>query len=95
MLGVNLPFSGGFYLRELPYGMIRLMIRGFNAQGRPVIVYCHPWEFDPDHPRPRSTTSRERLSHYGFLRGNREKFNRLLGDFSFGPLGQAMEQNAS
>jgi polysaccharide deacetylase family protein (PEP-CTERM system associated) len=95
VLGVNLPFSGGFYLRALPYPMIRLMIRSFNAQGRHVIVYCHPWEFDPDHPRPRSTTLRERLSHYGFLRGNREKFKRLLGDFSFGPLGQAVREDAS
>lgn len=88
--GVNLPFSGGFYLRALPYAVTRTLIRRLNARGTPVIVYCHPWEFDPDHPVPEYVTARERLSHYGFLKGARDKYLRLLDDFPFAPLGRAL-----
>ena len=86
--GVNLPFSGGFYFRALPYAALTWAFRRLNQRGRGVVFYCHPWEFDPDHPRPPSTTMRERLSHYGFLRGSRAKLERLLTDFRFAPLGE-------
>jgi len=93
MAGVNLPFSGGFYFRTLPYVLVRGLTSHLNSSGRPVIFYFHPWEFDPDHPRPESVTLRERLSHYGGLRGARKKFERLLGDFDFAPLGTAMKKH--
>jgi len=88
--GVNLPFSGGFYLRALPYALTRTLIQRLNAQGTPVIIYCHPWEFDPGHPVPEYVTVRERLSHYGFLQDARDKYLRLLDDFAFAPLGRAL-----
>ena len=91
LAGVNFPFSGGFYFRVLPYFLIRNITQHFNSKDKPVIFYFHPWEFDPDHPKPKSVTWRERLSHYGGLRGTRKKFERLLRDFSFCPLGSAIE----
>jgi polysaccharide deacetylase family protein (PEP-CTERM system associated) len=89
LLGVNLPFSGGFYFRALPYPLVRKLTRNLNREGIPVIFYFHPWEFDSDHPVSPTTTSRERLSHYGGLQKARSKFLRLLGDFKFVPLGLA------
>jgi len=92
LAGVNLPFSGGFYFRTLPYVIVRNLTSYLNSKGNPVIFYFHPWEFDPDHPKPESITLRERLSHYGGLKGARRKFERLLTDFHFGPLGLAMKK---
>ncbi len=86
LLGVNLPFSGGFYFRALPYRLIKELTLNLNKDGTPVVFYFHPWEFDPDQPVSPTTTLRERLSHYGRLRATRPKFLKLLKDFKFVPL---------
>lgn len=81
----NLPFSGGFYLRFWPYRSLRWAVSKLNAAGRPVVVYLHPWELDPDHPRiplPRRIS----LTHYHNLRSTRSKLARLLSDFRFAPM---------
>jgi len=43
--GMTLPASGGGYFRLLPYALIRRALRAVNAEGRPLVVYCHPYEF--------------------------------------------------
>jgi polysaccharide deacetylase family protein (PEP-CTERM system associated) len=50
LLGVNLPFSGGGYLRLLPWWAFRLLRAGAARQGVPAIVYTHPWEMDDYRP---------------------------------------------
>lgn len=51
LLGVNIPFSGGFYLRLHPAAFIDRAERRLNRRGRPVIYYVHPWEYDLEQPR--------------------------------------------
>jgi polysaccharide deacetylase family protein (PEP-CTERM system associated) len=87
LFGQNLPFSGGFYFRALPYALVARATKRLNAAGESVMFYFHPWEFAPAHQRPPSVTRRERLSHYGFLAGAQKKFSRLLSDFPFARLG--------
>jgi len=43
--GMNLPASGGGYFRLMPYALIRRALEAVNAEGRPLVVYCHPYEF--------------------------------------------------
>ncbi len=43
--GMSLPVSGGGYFRLLPYAFIRRAFKTVNAEGRPFVVYCHPYEF--------------------------------------------------
>ena len=86
--GKRVPFSGGFWFRQLPYTVVRRITQAKNVAGEPVVFYFHPWEFDPAHPRPACTTARERLSHYSRLRGAHGKLCRLLGDFDFEPMGR-------
>ena len=81
--GKTLPFSGGVWLRNLPYPVVRKMTASKNVRGEPVIFYVHPWEFDPAHPQPDCTTLREKASHYSGLRNARSKLERLLNDFEF------------
>jgi len=85
MLGVNWPVAGGFYLRLLPYRLFKGCLRWLNREGRPAIIYVHPWDLDPDHPRP-NPTLRERFTHYYNLQGTEAKLAALLRDFRFGPL---------
>ena len=85
MGGVNLPFGGGGYLRLLPMSFTRWAIeRTHRREGRPVMVYFHPWELDPDQPRlPGSWKSRFR--HYRGLAKTEERLQEILSLGTFQP----------
>ena len=85
LLGTNLPIAGGGYFRLLPYWMTRQAIQHLNcADQLPVIVYLHPWEFDPEQPMLEAR-GLSRFRHYLNLHKTEMRFARLLEDFSFGP----------
>jgi len=83
----RLPFSGGGYLRLLPYPLIAGQIRRFNRAGHPAIVYLHPREVDPSHPRLKMPLVR-RLKSYVNLSTTLPKLQRLLTHFRFKALDQ-------
>lgn len=85
VMGRKLPISGGFYMRFLPYAIFRQGVRLLSEEGLPLIFYLHPWEIDPDHPRPslRWQTMRERFTHYWGLHTVEKKLKLLLQDFKF------------
>jgi len=61
VLGRNIPVAGGGYFRLLPLWFMRRGLRQAARQGRPAVLYFHPWEFDPEMPRlPLSRTGRLR-----------------------------------
>jgi polysaccharide deacetylase family protein (PEP-CTERM system associated) len=88
--GVRLPAGGGGYLRIYPYSLTRWALSNVNDSGRPVIVYVHPWELDSDQPRVSVSLTR-RFRHYYNLGRTEERLRYLLGDFTFGPLSQALQ----
>ncbi len=70
----------------LPYGWTRWGIAQLNQQERrPAVFYLHPWEIDPDQPRLQ-TSMLGRMRHYGRLEQTEQRLQRLLSEFSFGPL---------
>ena len=83
--GMDLPMAGGFYVRALPYSSVRWAIDRLNRQGKPAILYVHPWELDLGQTY-RQVTPRERVTHYHGRRGLERKLNRLFADFRFAPL---------
>jgi polysaccharide deacetylase family protein (PEP-CTERM system associated) len=85
LCGLKLPISGGFYLRLLPYGVLKWGLRRINREGLPGIVYLHPWDLDPGQPLI-NPTPRERITHYYNLSTTERKLKRLLMDFSFAPM---------
>jgi polysaccharide deacetylase family protein (PEP-CTERM system associated) len=88
-LGVTWPMAGGFYLRLLPYSIFKRGLAQLNREGKPGIIYLHPWELDPDHPRP-DPTLRERFTHYYNLHRTATKLTALLRDFRFAPLAELL-----
>jgi polysaccharide deacetylase family protein (PEP-CTERM system associated) len=51
--GVNVPTGGGGYFRLLPLRVLEWTIDQVQRTCRPAVVmlYFHPWEFDPQQPR--------------------------------------------
>jgi len=78
-----MPIGGGGYLRLLPYRYTMAGIRAVNREERkPVCIYFHPWEIDPDQPRLASSMI-SRMRTYTGVKGMRRKLERLLSDFRF------------
>ena len=92
-LGKRRPVGGGGYFRLLPYWVIRRAWRQLDRLGRPGIVYMHPYEYDPSEMKAyRGSVSLKQRIHQGLGRkGFSRKIDRLLLDFSFGPICQALE----
>jgi len=85
LLGWNFPVGGGGWLRHYPYQVTRWGIRRVNAEGRPALVYLHPWELDPDQPRLNGSLWRQFL-HYRNLDKMADRLRALCRDFRFAPL---------
>ena len=73
---------GGGYLRLATKKMIRWGIEKLQEAGQPLIVYVHPREIDPDHPRlPLSL--RRRFKCYVNLKSTMDKLKWLCLNYSF------------
>jgi polysaccharide deacetylase family protein (PEP-CTERM system associated) len=92
ILGRRLPVAGGGYFRLFPYGLTRRAITRINARdGRPAMVYLHPWEIDPDQPRlPVGPLTRFR--HLVNVGRTEARLTRLLSDFSFAPAAEVLAE---
>jgi polysaccharide deacetylase family protein (PEP-CTERM system associated) len=83
-LRADVPASGGGYFRLLPYPLSRMLLTHAGRVHRsPAIFYLHPWEIDPDQPRPRDAPLLSRFRHYLNLDRTEPRLRRLLGDFTW------------
>jgi len=77
VMGKNLAVAGGGYFRLLPLSLMKRGLRQAEAEGRPAILYFHPWEFDPDMPRmPLSTAGK--LRTYTGLKSTVDKLEQII-----------------
>jgi len=74
---INLPTTGGAYLRLLPFGMQLGSIRSLVNHGRPFVLNIHPWELDPGQPRF-EVGALTRWTHYHNLGKTEERVRALL-----------------
>ncbi len=65
ILGKRVNMFGGGYLRLFPWVLIRWGIGRLHDAGHPVIVYIHPREVDPHHPRLPLSAVRRFKSYVG------------------------------
>lgn len=73
---------GGGYFRLAPLSLIRWGIRHLERQGRPLIVYLHPREIDPEQPRLAMPFKR-RFKSYVNLAGTYRKLEALCREHKF------------
>jgi polysaccharide deacetylase family protein (PEP-CTERM system associated) len=89
--GRNLPIGGGFF-RLVPEALLTEAIASVNRiDQQPVVLYVHPWEFDPDQPRPPMPWM-HRFRHYVGLARAERKLRALLRAFRFTSIDGAFEQ---
>jgi polysaccharide deacetylase family protein (PEP-CTERM system associated) len=94
MFGINLPIGGGGYFRLSPFALICRGIARVNArEGQPVMFYLHPWELDPNQPRP-PMAWHLRFRHYVGLEHEAGKLSRLLALFRFGTAREVLQTRA-
>lgn len=80
----NYPAGGGGYFRLLPYVLSRQLLRHINAREHQAgIFYFHPWELDPDQPRPPGMPLKTRFRHYLNLARMEARLARLTADFAW------------
>jgi polysaccharide deacetylase family protein (PEP-CTERM system associated) len=96
--GKTLPVAGGGYIRHFPYWWTKFAINKIAREGRPGILYLHPYEFALTQasfdrtPAAIPFNRRYKLFLHNLLqarntgRPQRQKFADLLSDFSFCPL---------
>ena len=44
---LRVPMAGGGYFRLLPHFILKPALRSILARKQPLIIYCHPYEFNP------------------------------------------------
>jgi len=86
---LNLCFSGGGYLRALPYWAIDLGFKSFEKMNIPVVVYLHPRDFAVNCPRVPMSLFRSFKSYTG-LGTTMLKLERLLANYSFTTCGTVL-----
>ncbi len=80
----KLPAGGGGYFRLLPYALSRWMMERVNqVDQQSAIFYFHPWEIDPDQPRPEGASMKSRFRHYVNLDRMEGRIARLTRDFKW------------
>lgn len=85
LAGRNLNCGGGGWFRLFPYAFSRWALNRVNAQEHQAgIFYFHPWEIDPQQPRPEGLGVKTRFRHYLNLHRTYGRLQRLLGDFRWG-----------
>jgi len=85
MAGRNINCGGGGWFRLFPYSFSRWALSRVNRVDREAgIFYFHPWEIDPQQPRPNGLGFRTRFRHYLNLDRTFERLQRLLTDFDWG-----------
>ncbi|MFK8030974.1 MAG: XrtA system polysaccharide deacetylase [Gammaproteobacteria bacterium] len=82
--GRNMPCGGGGYFRLLPYPVYKRMLQRVNtSEKQPGVFYFHPWEIDPDQPRPPGASAKTRFRHYLNLNKMEARLRRLVNDFQW------------
>lgn len=82
VLGNNICFYGGGYLRLFPAFVMKRMARELKKQGIPILYYLHPREIDPHHPRLKMSLVRH-LKSYINLKSVDYKLRDILSNNKF------------
>lgn len=88
---LRIPVGGGGYYRVFPR-IVEAGLRAVDAEGRPAIVYCHPYEFNPAELADYgNVAARLRLTQGIGRRSTAERFRRLFGSLPFGRFSDVLE----
>lgn len=87
------PFTGGGYLRIVPFSIQRAATQWTERAGQPIMFYFHPWEVDPEQPRIAASLF-SRFRTYANLSACEPRLRRLLQEFRFAPMSEVLSRYA-
>jgi len=87
---LRLPVAGGGYFRLYPRRVTEWAMERMNQAGRPAVIYLHPWEFDPEHPKPDGVSKVKLLRHRVGLASTAGRLEWLLRRFRFTTIQQVL-----
>ena len=82
-LGKKLPTCGGFYLRTLPFNIIKNTIQNYEKMHYPAIFYIHSWELTPEYMPKIKLGTKDSFVTYHNLEKAMNKMNELVSNFKF------------
>ena len=91
VFGKGISLFGGGYLRLSPKWSIKWGINRLHKTNRPLIVYIHPREIDPNHPRLPLSMIRYFRSYYN-LESTMPKLRWLCENYNFVPMGELVNE---
>ncbi len=82
-LGKTFPAAGGFYLRFLPFRMIKNAIRTYDKQNIPACLYIHSWELTPEYFPKIKLSKKNHFITFHNIEKTFSKIDNLLQEFEF------------
>lgn len=86
---INMPATGGAYLRLLPFWFQRWALRSLERQGKPTLLSVHPWELDSQQPRF-NVSFRTRWTHYHNLHRAEDRLEVLVRSTRYRPVSHVL-----
>ncbi|MFO8109947.1 MAG: polysaccharide deacetylase family protein [Thermoplasmata archaeon] len=93
-MGVELPVTGGGYLRTLPLWVIDRTMKKANEKGMPFYLYIHPSDVDEERPVPKDIRLNKRIRARIGLKHTERKLRHLIKKYEFAPIGDVIEGTA-
>ena len=87
----RIPVSGGFYLRVIPYFVLKVLLKSINKK-RPFVIYFHPWETFPKTPRIKEIGFKNYIITYYGIDNCLGKIEKILRDFEFEPMRNVIDR---
>ena len=97
--GWRLPAAGGGYLRLWPYAITREAVRQLERDGTPAVIYVHPYDLPGERLRLHAEADSAGFwkkwywahRHNLGRRHSMRRLDRLLDEFSFGPIRELLD----
>jgi hypothetical protein len=87
--GKRIPISGGFYLRAMPFWLLKSLLKKVNKT-RAGMIYVHPWEVYSKTPVLKLPLPSRFITYYG-IGSALNKLKGLLKNFDFAPVREVLE----
>ena len=83
LLGKSMPVGGGFYLRTLPFRLIKKSFNQYEKQKTPGVFYIHSWELTPKYMPKLKLSLEDSFITYHNLDSAYTKMEELLSLYEF------------
>lgn len=90
VMGKRMPVGGGGTLRILPSPYLKWARRKYLKEGYPPVIYLHPWELVPDHPRI-SLPWKQQIIHWWGIGTVEKKLRELFENYKVITMGEYFE----